>query len=76
VSYQIRSKGGEHLFVCNGKERILLRRLTKNTSSKNQAFSQATRGDCVLIDGMVKRETFFEIGKDSLFKMTRGDNES
>jgi hypothetical protein len=31
------------------------------------------RGDCVVIEGMVKREAFFEINKDSLFKATRAE---
>jgi len=73
VSYLIKSKGEERLFVCNGKERILVRRLAKNVSAKNRDFSQTVRGDCVLIDGLVKREAFFEINKDSLFKGTRAD---
>jgi ribosomal protein RSM22 (predicted rRNA methylase) len=73
VSYVIKSKGEERLFVCNGKERILLRRLTKNISAKNQDFSQVLRGDCVVIEGMVKREAFFEINKESLFKATRAE---
>jgi ribosomal protein RSM22 (predicted rRNA methylase) len=76
VSYLIKSKGEERLFVCNGKERILVRRLTKNASPKNRDFSQALRGDCVVIDGLVKREAFFEINKDSLFKGTRADSKA
>jgi ribosomal protein RSM22 (predicted rRNA methylase) len=73
VSYVIKSRGEERLFVCNGKERILLRRLTKNISAKNQDFSQVLRGDCVVIEGRVKREAFFEINKDSLFKGRRAE---
>ena len=75
VSYVIKNKGEERLFVCNGKERILLRRLTKNASTKNQDFSRALRGDCVVVDGLVKREAFFEIGKDSLFKTAGNESE-
>jgi ribosomal protein RSM22 (predicted rRNA methylase) len=76
VSYVIKSKGEERLFVCNGKERILLRRLAKNISAKNGDFSQVLRGDCVVIDGLVKREAFFEINKDSLFKGTSADSKA
>ena len=76
VSYVIKSKGEERLFVCNGKERILVRRLAKNASPKNRDFSQVLRGDCVVIDGLVKREAFFEINKDSLFKGTRADSKT
>ena len=76
VSYVIKGKGEERLFVCNGKERILVRRLTKDASPKNRDFSQALRGDCVVIDGMVKREAFFEINKDSLFKGTQADSKT
>jgi hypothetical protein len=73
VSYVIKSKGEERLFVCNGKERMLLRRLAKNASEKNEDFSRALRGDGVVVDGIVKREAFIEVGKDSLFKITRGE---
>jgi ribosomal protein RSM22 (predicted rRNA methylase) len=73
VSYVIKSKGEERLFVCNGKKRILLRRLAKNASAKNEDFSQVLRGDGVVVDGIVKREGFYEVGKDSLFKTTRGE---
>jgi ribosomal protein RSM22 (predicted rRNA methylase) len=76
VSYVIKSKGEERLFVCNGKERILLRRLAKNTSAKNRDFSQMLRGDCVVIDGLVKRGAFFEINKDSVFKGMQADSKT
>ena len=76
VSYVIKSKGEERLFVCNGKERILLRRLAKNTSAKNRDFSQMLRGDCVVIDGLIKRGAFFEINKDSVFKGMQADSKT
>jgi ribosomal protein RSM22 (predicted rRNA methylase) len=68
VSYQIRHRGEERLVVCNGKERVLVRRLIKNSSESNRDFSAALRGDCVTMDGMVRREAFLEITKDSLFR--------
>ena len=68
VSYQIQHKGEERLFVCNGKERVLVRRLTKNSSERNQDFSTAQRGDSVAMDGLERREAFLEITKESLFR--------
>jgi len=38
VSYVIKSKGEERLFVCNGKERILLRRLAKTLQRRTGTF--------------------------------------
>jgi ribosomal protein RSM22 (predicted rRNA methylase) len=67
VSFQIRHKGEERLFVCNGKERVLVRRLNKNSSESNRDFSVAQRGDSVVMDGVVQREAFLEITRDSLF---------
>ena len=71
VSYQIRHKGEERLFVCNGKERKLLRRLTKNISDSNQDFSEALRGDSVAMDGMVRKEAFLDITRDSVFRILK-----
>ena len=71
VSYQIRHKGEERLFVCNGKERKLLRRLTKNNSDSNQDFSEALRGDSVAMDGMVLKEAFLDITRDSVFRILK-----
>ncbi|MCX5904222.1 MAG: methyltransferase domain-containing protein [Proteobacteria bacterium] len=71
VSYQIRHKGEERLFVCNGKERKLLRRLTKNISDSNQDFSDALRGDSVAMDGMVRKEAFLDITRDSIFRILK-----
>ncbi len=68
VSYQIQHKGEERLFVCNGKERVLVRRLTKNSSESNRDFSAALRGDSVVMDRIGRRERFLEITKDSLFR--------
>jgi hypothetical protein len=71
VSYPIKHKGEERLFVCSGKERNLLRRLKKNTSEQNQDFSLAVRGDCVQYDGSEKREQFIEITRNSIFRILR-----
>jgi ribosomal protein RSM22 (predicted rRNA methylase) len=68
VSFQIRHKGEERLFVCNGKERVLVRRLTKNSSEGNRDFSAALRGDSVVIDRVERREAFLDITKDSVFR--------
>ena len=71
VSYQIRHKGEERLFVCNGKERVLVRRLTKNSSESNRDFSAALRGDSVVMDGMARREVFLDITGDSVFRILK-----
>lgn len=71
VSYQIRHKGEERLFVCNEKERLLVRRLTKNISESNQDFSNALRGDSVVIDRTVRREAFLDITGDSVFRILK-----
>jgi ribosomal protein RSM22 (predicted rRNA methylase) len=68
VSFQIRHKGEERLFICNGKERLLVRRLIKNSSENNRDFSAALRGDSVVIDRVERREAFLNITKDSVFK--------
>ncbi len=71
VSYIIKGKGEERLFICNGTERIMLRRLSRNASMHNQDFARAHRGDSVAIAGMRKRETFYEVGTNTQFIIVR-----
>lgn len=37
-------KGEEQLYVCNGTDRVALRRLLKHSSVKNTEFARAGRG--------------------------------
>lgn len=69
VSYLIINKGEERLCVCNGRNRLLLRRLLKNTSETNSGFSNARRGDLLFFDGFTKRTDFLDITKDSRFQI-------
>jgi len=69
VSYLIKNKGEERLYVCSGTQKILLRRLTKNSSQGNEAFSRTRRGDLVAFDGCEKRNGFLDITKESGFKI-------
>ncbi len=71
VSYVMRHKGEERLFVCNGKERVMLRRMTRNASEENEDFSLAVRGNCIVFAGCEKRETFYEITRSSTFRIMR-----
>jgi hypothetical protein len=47
---------------------VLVRRLTKNSSESNRDFSDALRGDSVVMDRIERREKILEITKDSLFR--------
>lgn len=68
VSYVIRNKGEERLYVCNGRERRLLRRLARITSEASADFSVSERGDSVTVTGAEPRNGFFDIGPDAVFK--------
>jgi SAM-dependent methyltransferase len=70
VSYVIRSKGEERLYVCNGCERRLLRRLTRITTAASADFSKSERGDTVRISGAEPRNGFFNIGPEAVFHKT------
>jgi len=69
VSYLIKNKGEERLYVCNGRGRMLLRRLNKNCSEKNLGFGNVLRGNCVFFDNLKFRKDFMEITKESIFKI-------
>jgi len=69
VSYLIKNKGEERLYVCNGRDRLFLRRLNKNCSEKNIGFEKVLRGDCVFFDNLQFRKDFMEITKESIFKI-------
>ncbi len=68
VSYVIRNKGEERLYVCNGRERRLLRRLVRIRSQASADFSDAGRGDTVIVSGAEPRTDFFDIGSDAVFR--------
>jgi hypothetical protein len=55
--------------VCNGRERLLLRRLNKNCSEKNIVFGNVLRGNCVFFDNFQIRKDFMEITRESIFKI-------
>ncbi len=67
VSYPIQQKGRELLYVCNGKERRLLRRLTRHASAGNADFGRAGRGDIVSVTGCRDHGDFYDIAPDSRF---------
>jgi len=69
TSYLIKNKGEERLYVCNGKERLQLRRLNKNSSEKNISFGSAVRGNLVFFDNLQNRKDFMDITKESSFKV-------
>ena len=69
VSYLIKNKGEERIYVCNGRERLFLRRLSKNCSEKNIGFGNVLRGNCVFFDNLQSRKDFMEITKESIFKI-------
>jgi ribosomal protein RSM22 (predicted rRNA methylase) len=68
-SYVIQNKGGDRLWVCNGRERLLLRRLERNRSEANSDFEQAGRGDLVFVDGAVPRTAFHDLPKEAVFRI-------
>lgn len=68
TSYVIRNKGQERLYVCNGRERLLLRRLTRITKEASSDFSNAERGDIVTIKKAEPRNDFMNIGPETVFK--------
>lgn len=68
VSYVIRSKGEERLYACNGRERILLRRLTRLKAPASADFSHCARGDIVVISGAEQRKNFYNIGPQAVFR--------
>ncbi len=67
TSYLIKNKGEERLYVCNGKERLQLRRLNKNSSETNIDFGVAVRGNCITFGDFEIRKDFLEITKESKF---------
>ncbi|MBN2106941.1 MAG: methyltransferase domain-containing protein [Deltaproteobacteria bacterium] len=68
-SYVIKNKGEDRLWVCNGRERLLLRRLERNSSETNSDFEQAERGDIVFVDGAVPRAVFHDLPKEAVFRI-------
>jgi len=68
VSYNIRNKGEERLYVCNGRERRLLRRLTRINNPKSNDFSSVARGDIITFANTELRSNFLNIGPEAVFK--------
>ena len=66
-SYVIKNKGEDRLWVCNGRERLLLRRLERNRTDTNRDFDLAERGDLALVDGAVPRDAFYDLPKEAVF---------
>lgn len=69
VSYLIRSKGACRLMLCNGVEKITLRRLNRHARASNDDFTAATRGDRVVMSGCARRNHFYEVGPESVFRI-------
>jgi len=70
-SYIIKSKGEQRLYICNGVQRLLLRRLNRHATVQNAAFSQAQRGDRVVFSGQHRDGQRVEIDRDSSFQIVR-----
>lgn len=68
-SYVIKNKGEHRLWVCNGRERRLLRRLERNRSETNSDFDQAERGDIVFVDGAAPKAAFQDLPKEAVFRI-------
>jgi ribosomal protein RSM22 (predicted rRNA methylase) len=68
-SYVIKNKGEDRLWVCNGRERLLLRRLERNRTDTNSDFENAERGDIVYVDGAVPRAAFHDLPKEAVFRI-------
>ena len=68
-SYVIKNKGEDRLWVCNGRERLQLRRLERNCSATNSDFENAERGDIVFVDGIVPRAVFQDLPKEAVFRI-------
>jgi hypothetical protein len=68
TSYVIRNKGQERLYVCNGRERRLLRRLTRINGEASTDFSNVKRGDIVTIKAAEPRNDFMNIGPETVFQ--------
>ena len=66
-SYVIKNKGEDRLWVCNGRERWLLRRLERNRTGTNSDFDLAERGDIVFVDGTAPRAAFHDLPKEAVF---------
>ncbi len=69
VSYLIKNRGEERVYVCNGSRRVLLRRLMKNASESNADFSSVQRGDIIHLDNYAQRAQFFDIVRNSIFRI-------
>ena len=68
VSYIIRNKVEERLYVCNGRERRLLRRLTRISNPSSVDFSSSQRGDIVAVSKADIRKNFINIGPETVFR--------
>jgi SAM-dependent methyltransferase len=71
VSYRMRNKGEDRLYVCNGMQRRLLRRLARNADDGNREFTRARRGDIVHVADVLPRHAFWEVTRESRFRIVR-----
>jgi ribosomal protein RSM22 (predicted rRNA methylase) len=70
-SYVIKNKGEDRLWVCNGRQRLQLRRLARNRSDTNSDFENAERGDIVYVDGPAPRAVFHDLPNEAVFTILR-----
>jgi len=68
VSSVIRTRGEERLYLCNGAERVLVRRLLKNAAECNRQVTTAHRGDIVYLGNATQRGRFLDITRDTAFR--------
>lgn len=68
VSSRICTKGEERMYVCNGLNRVLVRRMKRNCSHINEDFSGVRRGDLVWLQDYEPRGHFYDITKNTLFR--------
>jgi ribosomal protein RSM22 (predicted rRNA methylase) len=68
-SYVIQHKGEDRLWICNGRQRLQLRRLGRNRSETNRDFEQAERGDIAFVSGAMPRAAFYDMPKEAVFRI-------
>ena len=68
VSSVMHSRGEEKMYVCNGRQRVLLRRLIKNATKSNSDFPESQRGSLVVVRDYEDRGHFFDIRPETVFQ--------
>jgi SAM-dependent methyltransferase len=69
VSYIINRKGEQRLYVCNGLQRLVLRRMNRHASEHNAEFDQARRGDIIIFHDHQVHQQFMGIDQKSTFQI-------